>query len=618
MVTAAPPRARPNALKANAPPATPRRTATSNGAGERARRPGPPDSATAYALAVTNGKILAGKLVRLACKRHLQDLKSGVKRGLIWKPEAGERAIRFFRNVLVLAEGEHAGKPFNLEPWQCFIVGNLFGWYTRDGSRRFRTAYIEVAKGNGKSPMAAGIGLYGLVADGEPAAEIYSAATGKDQAKIVFRDAWRMVEGSPYLSAHVERRVGNLAVLDTSSFFRPVSSEAKSLEGLRLHIGLIDELHEHPNDQVVVKLRKQTKGRRNPLFIEITNSGVGRETVCWRHHEYSEKVLTGTLRDDSWFGYIAHLDACRKCANSGRMMADPDCDRCDDWQDEKTWLKPNPNLGISIKLKYLRELVREALGMPAQLNEVLRLNFCIWTQQVTKWLSMDRWHRCAGPVSWQDLPAELLGRRCFGGLDLARVSDLSAFALLFPPVEDGEKWKLIMRFWCPADDILTRSRRDSVPYDEWVSAGAIETTPGNTTDYDFIEEALLQAASDYEIVEVPYDPTFAGQLTLHLQDAGLLMVELRQTMANLTAPVAEVERMVKAGGLEHGGHPVLDWNISNVAILHGPRGLMRPDKEKSTERIDGASALLNAMARANVDDAAAGRSIYEDERLEFV
>jgi phage terminase large subunit-like protein len=283
------------------------------------------------------------------------------------------RSLSFF-DFLQLAEGEHAGKPFKLEPFQQFIVGSLFGWRGPDGYRRFRTAYIEIGKGNGKSPLAGGIGLYGMAADDEEGAEIYAAAVTRDQARILFTDAEKMVKASPFLTEIVTQNVNNLAVLSTNSYFRPVSSESRGLDGHRVHMALIDEIREHPNSLVVDKMRAGTKGRRQALILEITNSGYNRETVCWAHHEYSSKILEGLIENDSWFAYVCQLDPCDPCRAEGKDTPTEGCPDCDDWREEKTWIKANPCLDVSITRKYLREQVAEAIGMPTKQNIVRRLS----------------------------------------------------------------------------------------------------------------------------------------------------------------------------------------------------------------------------------------------------
>jgi phage terminase large subunit-like protein len=552
---------------------------------------------TQYALDVVEGRVLAGRPVRLACQRHLNDLEHGSERGLWFDDEAATRVITFFSH-LCLSEGEHAGKPFTLQPWQQFVVGCLFGWKGADGYRRFRYAYVEIGKGNGKSPMAAGIGLYMLCADGEASAEVYTAAVTRDQARISFRDAQRMVEASAPLAKRINVLVNNLSHDASGSFMRPLSSEGRSLDGKRPHNVIIDELHEHPNSNVVDKMRAGTKGRRQALIVGITNSGYDRKSVCFQQHTYSLQILEGALANDAWFAYVCQLDVCEECRAAGKLNPTEGCPDCDDWRDEAVWLKPNPNLGVSITLKYLREQVAEAIGMPAKSGIVMRLNFCIWTQQLTKWLPLDRWSTGSLPRFSRE---SLKGRRCFGGLDLARVHDLSAFALVFPPAEDGERWKALLRFWCPEDDLPLRSQRDRVPYDLWVREEWIEATDGNTTDFDFIEARVVEDAEYFKLAELAYDRAFADSLVQTLQDAhGLTMVPFGQGFLSMAAPTAELERMVRAGELHHGGNPVLDWMASNVVVRSDPAGNLKPDKEMSPERIDGIVALIMALGRAKV------------------
>lgn len=406
-----------------------------------------------YCLDVLTGKIAVGRAVFKAIERHLADLEEGPKRGLQWDDAAAAYVIDFFEQFLCLSEGANAGRPFLLEPWQQFILGMLFGWKSADGFRRFRTAYVELGKGNGKSPLAAGIGLFGLIADGEAAAEIYSAAVVKDQAKILYRDAENMRDFSPALRAQVKKHVNNLSVLSTKSFFRPISSEKRGLDGKRPHITLVDEVHEHPDATVVDKMRAGTKGRRQAIIFEITNSGYDRQTVCYAHHEYSLKVLEAIIQNDSWFCYVAQLDPCEECRRNGHSQ--PNCERCDSWTDERTWPKANPNLGVSIQPKYLREQVAEAVAMPTKENIVKRLNFCIWTQSETRAIGAEAWADCAGSLLASTDPVELRNRwlyemrglACYGGLDLSSKIDLSAEVLLFPKQPGLEKPRVLPFFF---------------------------------------------------------------------------------------------------------------------------------------------------------------------------
>jgi len=564
-----------------------------------------------YAEDVVAGKVVANRLIRLACKRHLHDLEEGAKRGLVFDPVSANDALDFFPTCLKFYEGEFDGKKFELLPFQKFIVGSLFGWKSEDGSRRFRTAYIELGKGNGKTPVAAGVGLYGLVADNESGCEIYSAATTREQAGILFRDARAFVDGSPALMRRLTVDKGNIAYQAKNSFFRPVSSEHRGLDGKRPHIALVDELHEHPNAMVVDKMRAGTKGRKQALIFEITNSGFDRHTVCYQHHEYSEKILDGVIENDAWFAFIAGLDVCEKCGAEGRTIPVDGCPDCDDWQDEKTWIKANPGLGVIIPAKYLREQVAEATEMPSKENIVKRLNFCIWTESVTKWLSMEKWKACAMPVNEEVLK----GHTCYGGLDLSTVSDVTAWVKVFPPRVTGERYEILCRFFLPEGNMRERVRKDKVPYDVWARQGFITLTPGNIIDYAFILDAIRKDAEEYDIVELAFDRWGSQKITTDLQDIGFelegkkSLVQFGQGFASMAAPTKELEKMVGAGEIAHGGNPVLTWMVSNTVVRTDPAGNQKPDKEKSTERIDGVVALIMAIGRAtrHVDNS----SVYE-------
>jgi phage terminase large subunit-like protein len=467
---------------------------------DAARRHPEDDPVTAYAEAVTAGRIVAGRAVRLACARHVRDLTEGRARGLRFDTSLSEHAITFYAGFLCLAEGEHAGQPFELQAWQQFIVGSLFGWLGSDGYRRFRTAYIEAGKGNGKTPLVAGMGLYGLVADEEPGAQIFAAAVSRDQAKILFEDARRMGWASPALARRLEILEHNIAFPAEGSFFRPVSSEARTLDAKRVHMALIDEVHEHPSSLVVDKLRAGTKGRRQALVVEITNSGYNRQSVCYHHHDYSLKVLEGVLANDAWFAYVCQLDPCEACRAAGKDQPTELCRACDDWRDEHVWPKANPNLDVSITRKYLREQVEEAVGMPSKQNIVRRLNFCAWTESVSRWLDMERWDLGGGPPVTLD---RLLDRPCYAGLDLSTTTDLTTLQLVSWDGEDG--YDVVSFFWCPEETIHERSRKDRVPYDQWVSQGVIIPTPGNVVDYRAIRETMRELSQKVHVAEVAFD-----------------------------------------------------------------------------------------------------------------
>jgi phage terminase large subunit-like protein len=526
----------------------------------------------AYAQAVVSRKIVAGPYVRKACKRHVRDLK---RKDLVWRLDRALKAITFFAEMLVL----ESGLPFILQPWQAFIVGSCFGWYGLDGFRRYRTAYVETGKGSGKTPLAAGIGVIGIVADGEPAAEVYSAATMRDQAKICFTDAVRMVEASPELADLIHVQVGSLTIPDDSATFRPVSSEHKGLDGLRVHIGLIDELQEHPSATVVDKIRAGTKQRRNALIFEITNSGWDRTSVCWAHHELSLKVLEGSEKNDSWFAYVCALD-------------DGDA-----WTDEACWLKVNPSLGTVLPIEYLREQVRDAQGMPSKENIVKRLNFCVWTEQADRWLDMTTWDACpAKPLTLE----QFAGRPCMAGLDGASANDIFAFVMLFGP-DEGGYYDAIPRFWIPKSTLDAkdsgRAEADRLKLKEWADRGYIRVTDGDTTNYDVVEAEILADLRTVQLKRLSFDRWGVTQLVTHLRDAlgEERVVDFAQSMAMMTAPSKEFEKVLRDGKLRHGGNPVLRWMASNAALQHGPNEQIKPDRKRSGDKIDGLIAIIEAL-----------------------
>jgi phage terminase large subunit-like protein len=538
---------------------------------------------------------MAGRMVRLACERHVRDLK---RKDLVWMPEkafGSGGVVDFFESMLTLEDGA-SFKPL---PFQRFILGSLFGWYAKDGMRRFRTAYIETGKGSGKTPLAAGVGLYGLIADGEPSPEIYSAATMREQAKICFGDAVRMVGGESELQELVSVQVGSLTIPGRCATFRPVSSEHKGLDGLRPHIGLVDELHEHPTALVVDKIRAGIKRRKNALIFEITNSGWDRTSVCWQHHEYSTKVLDGTADNDQWFAYVCQLD------------------EGDQWTDERVWIKANPGMEFGLPpKKYLREQVEEAKGMPSKENIVRRLNFCEWTEQADRWLDMAEWDAClTAPIR----PEEIEGQPCMGGLDAGSTSDLTAFVLVFEG-EAGER-RVLSRFWLPERSLAAensgRSEEDRIRLKAWVDQGWIKTTEGDTTDYDVVERDILDLLSKYRLRRLSFDRWNVTQLVTHLIDAlgEQRIVAFPQTLAAMSAPTKELERLVRDRKIHAGGNPVLRWMASNVALMYGPNEQIKPDKAKSGEKIDGIVALVMALDGWMRDASRQPTSIYEQRGL---
>jgi phage terminase large subunit-like protein len=525
-----------------------------------------PDPVRAYAQAVVTRKIVAGGLVRQACQRHLDDLAHGAERGLIWHREEAQRVIDLIGEMRL-----PTGEPFILQPCQAFIVGSLFGWFVKGDGRRFRTAYVEMGKGNGKTPLAAAIGIVGLVADGKPAAEIYTAGVTRDQAQYLWADGRRMVEASDTLKGLIEVGAHNLIAKGTDSYMRPVSSEARSLDQKRVHMALVDEIHEHETALVVEKMRAGTKGDPDALIFEITNSGYDRHSICWQHHQYSRQVLSGTVPNDSWFAFIAAID------------------EGDDYTDERVWPKANPLLDVAVTRRYLREQVQEARDMPPKAALVQRLNFCVWTEASVGAIEMSKWDACG------EQPEVSAGAECYAGLDLSMTTDLSAYVLLHED-EDGYL-NVLPFFWCPAEGVTLRSRRDHVPYALWVQQGYITATEGNIVDYDVIRGAIRDLAKRYGVREHGYDRWNATQLVTQLMGDGAPMVPVGQGYFSLSAATKEWLGRIVAGKVRHGGNPVLRWMAANLVVEQDAAGNLKPSKAKSTERIDGQAAAITALAR---------------------
>lgn len=567
-----------------------------------ARRPGTSsrDPVTTYARAVNSGKIVAGPHVRDACRRHLDDLKRGHERGLVFEVAAAKRAIGFFHDVLRLSGGEHEGRPYHLLDWQAFIVGSLFGWKGADGYRRFRTGYVETAKGSGKSPLAAGIGLYGLMADGESGAEIYAAATKKDQAMILFRDAVAMVQHSPALSERITKsgtglNVWSLADLRTRSFFRPISSD-DGQSGPRPHIALLDEVHEHRDGYVIEMLKAGQKSRRQPLQFAITNSGTDRRSVCRDYHDYGAKVCAGQLHDDTFFAYTCALD-----------------EGDDPFKDESCWPKANPSLRFGLPGdRYLREQVAQARGMPSKESIVRRLNFCQWVEAESPWISGEAWFACEDKEF--DV-RRLIGRRCWGGLDLSSTQDLTALVLEFEPTEDDPYWRQLEWFWLPGDGLHDKADKDRVPYVAWRDAGHLLTTAGRAINKLAVVKQAAEIAALYDLQALAYDRWRIEDLTMICEQEGisLPLVPFGQGFKDMAPAVDEYERRLLDRQLRHRGNPVMTWCAANAVVVTDPAGNRKVAKEKATGRVDGTVASIMASGAAMGRQENSGPSFWETE-----
>jgi phage terminase large subunit-like protein len=500
-----------------------------------------------------------------------------------------DRLVKFFPRHFKHVKGPMAGQPFVLADWQAErIIRPIFGWKRKsDNTRRYRRVYIEIPRKSGKSTLSAGLGIIGLTADRELGAEVYSAAADRDQAAIVFDVAKSMVEADPDLSRMIRPFRRSMTYEEKASSYKVLSADAPTKHGLNASMILFDELHAQPNRELWDVLTTSTGARTQPLIIAITTAGYDRHSICWEQHEYALKVRDGIIQDDS---FLPVIYAAVETA---------------DWTDPKVWAKANPGLGKSITLEYLENEAKRAKEVPAYQNTFRRLHLNQWTEQETRWLDMAVWERNSVPV----LASALEGRECFGGLDLASTTDIAAFSLVFPPKDVNDRWQTLWWFWVPEEGVAARSRKDRVPYDVWVREGWIEATEGNITDYDAIRPKIRALGELYNIREIAYDRWNATQLTTQLEGDGFTMVPFGQGFSSMAAPTKELLSLLIGDRVAHGNNPVAKWMASNVTVRTDPAGNQKPDKGKSTERIDGIVAEIMALGRAMVQPEVAEPSI---------
>lgn len=577
------------------------------------------DRTSDYAQLVVDGVIVAGPHVRNACKRHLKDLQDGFHRGLYFDLAAADKVFRYFEEVLKLSEGQFEGTNFNLHPSQAFILGSLFGWKRADGTRRFRRAYIEQGKGNGKSPIAGGIGLYGMTADGEAGAQIYAAAAKKEQAGILFADAVKMVKASKALKKRLnfaggEGREFNIAHFQSGSFFRPVSRDTgKTGSGPRPFFVLADEVHELPDRKILEMLERGFKFRRQPLLFMITNSGSDRNSVAWEEHEHAVKVAAGHTEavndptfvgealDDTTFSYVCALD------DGDDPLRDPSC-----------WIKANPLLGVTITESYLSDVVKQGKNIPGQLNGILRLHFCVWTEAETAWMT----RAILEPALADFDPAIHEGKEIFQGLDLSQNRDLTVKASVVETgrTSDGKPtFDAWIEAWTPGDTLLARELRDKLPYSIWKAKGWINAPQGENISYRHVAQSLAEDDKKYKIALVAYDRFAFKRFEEDVDELGLSIKFAEHPQGGLKKgkPYAKdsagkdleglwmpgsvriVEDAVSEGRLRLLNNPVLVSAMMSAVTEEDKWGNHWLAKTRSINKIDAAVALCMAMGAAN-------------------
>ena len=514
--------------------------------------------------------------------------------GSYFDEAAAERAVQFFERFLVHTKGKWAGHPFELMEWQKNdIIRPLFGWKRKDGRRKYRTAYIEIPRKNGKSTLCAGIALYLLTADGEFGAEVYSAAGDREQAGIVFNDCKAMIQLSPALKKRLKTFRNSIVFQQNNSSYKVISADADTKHGFNAHGIIFDELHTQPDRDLWDVLTTSTGAREQPLVVAITTAGYDRKSICWEQHEYARKVKDGIIDDPSFFSFIAAAE------------------ESDDWTDPDTWRKANPGLGQTIKLDYLEESCAKAKSTPALQNTFRRLHLNQWTSQSTRWMDLSLWDQSASMV----IPEQLKGRECYAGLDLASTTDIAAFVLVFPPVAPETAYQVVPFFWIPGDNVRGRMDKDRVPYDVWIRQGYVNATEGNIIHYQAIRNKIEELSKIYDIKEIAYDRWGAVQLSQELSDAGMTVIPFGQGFASMSPPTKELLSLVTAQNLRHGGNPVLRWMADNLVVKQDPAGNIKPDKAKSTEKIDGMVALIMGLDRAIRHENVKARSIYAERGL---
>ena len=484
--------------------------------------------------------------------------------------EAASKAIGFIETFCTHTKGELAGKPLLLEDWQKKIIGDLFGWKQENGLRKYRTAFIEIPRKNGKSTLCAAIGLYMLFADDERGSEVYSAAGDRAQAGIVFEIAKRMIITNPELTKRSKVFRNSITNESKGNFYQAISSDSKTKHGFNANCIIFDELHTQPNRDLWDTLLTSTGSRRQPLCIAITTAGYDRQSICYEVYDYAKKIKDEIIEDSSFYSsiYEADLD--------------------DDITDEEVWKKANPNYGISLRKEYMKRESQRAVDVPSYQNTFKRLMLNIWTDSQTAWIGAKEWELCQGDIDLK----ELKNKECWAGLDLASTRDISALVLLF---KEDEKFIVVPYFFIPEDNAKKRSERDKVDYITWHNQNHLTFTNGDVADYNFIKEKIMELGNEFRIQSICYDRWNASQLVIDLTNEGVPMEPFGQGFQSMADPSKQLESLILSKQILHNGNPVLKWMISNAVMEEDAAGNIKPSKKKSSEKIDGVVSLIMSL-----------------------
>ena len=519
-------------------------------------------------------------------------------KGSYYDKAAADYAVNFIE-CLCHTKGTWARKRFELIDWQEQIIRDLFGIKKADGYRQFNTAYIEIPKKQGKSELAAAVALLLTCGDGEERAEVYGCASDRQQASIVFNVAADMVRMCPALAKRVKilDSQKRLIYLPTNSIYQVLSADVSNKHGFNTHGVVFDELHTQPNRKLHDVMTKGSgDARMQPCFFNITTAGTDTKSICYELHQKAKDIIEGRKIDPTFYPVIYG-------ANEE-----------DDWTDPKVWAKANPSLGITVAIDKVHAACESAKQNPGEENSFRQLRLNQWVKQAVRWMPMDKWDKCAFAVNEDDLE----GRVCYGGLDLSSTTDITALVLVFPPIDEDDKYVVLPYFWIPEDNMELRVRRDHVPYDVWERQNHLNTTEGNVVHYGYIEKFIERLGERFNIREIAFDRWGAVQMVQNLEGMGFTVVPFGQGFKDMSPPTKELMKLVLEEKIAHGGHPVLRWMMDNIFIRTDPAGNIKPDKEKSTEKIDGAVATIMALDRAIRCGNDTTASVYNDRGILFI
>ena len=515
-----------------------------------------------------------------------------------YNKKLADYAVNFIE-CLCHTKGTWAGKPFELIDWQERIIRDIFGTIKPNGYRQFTTAYVEIPKKMGKSELAAAVALLLTCGDGEERAEVYGCAADRQQATIVFDVAADMVRMCPALNRRVKILASQKRIVyqPTNSFYQVLSAEAYSKHGFNIHGVVFDELHTQPNRKLFDVMTKGSgDARMQPLYFLITTAGTNTNSICYETHQKAKDILEGRKIDPTFYPVI--YGAAEE----------------DDWTDPEVCKKANPSLGITVGIDKVQAACESAQQNPAEENAFRQLRLNQWVKQAIRWMPMDKWDACAFKVTEESLR----GRVCYGGLDLSSTTDITAFVLVFPPLDKDDKYVVLPYFWIPEDTLELRVRRDHVPYDVWERQGFLQTTEGNVVHYGYIEKFIEQLGEKYNIREIAFDRWGAVQMVQNLEGMGFTVVPFGQGFKDMSPPTKELMKLTLEQKIAHGGHPVLRWMMDNIFIRTDPARNIKADKEKSTEKIDGAVATIMGLDRATHCGINTGASVYDERGILFI